>query len=66
MKWQIKFSADKCRVMHMGKYNLNFTCTVMGSEMNITTQERDLGVTINSAIKMSAQCSAAKRKQPKY
>lgn len=52
--------------MHMGKYNLNFTCTVMGSELNIIAQEWDLEVTINSAIKMSAQCSAAKRKQPKY
>lgn len=50
----------------MGKYNLNFTCTVMGSELNITALERDLGVTINSSIKMSAQRSAAKSKQLKY
>lgn len=50
----------------MGKYNLNFTRTVISSDLNITAQERDLGVTINSAIKMSAHCSAAKRKQPKY
>jgi len=38
----------------------------MGSELNIIAQDRDLGVITNSAIKMSAQCSAAKRKQPKY
>lgn len=33
MWWQIKFSAYKYKVMLTGKNNLNFPCTLMGSEL---------------------------------
>lgn len=32
IKWQMKFSANKCKVMHMEENNLNYTFTVMDSK----------------------------------
>ncbi|EMP29807.1 hypothetical protein UY3_13071 [Chelonia mydas] len=29
-KWQMKFSVDKCKVMHIGKHNPNYTYKMMG------------------------------------
>ncbi|CAM5087761.1 unnamed protein product [Eretmochelys imbricata] len=39
-KWQMKFSVDKCKVMHTGKHNPNYTYTMTGSKLAVTTQER--------------------------
>lgn len=42
--------------MHMGaKKNPDFTYTLMGFELAVTNQERDLRVTVDSSVKMSAQ-----------
>lgn len=32
IKWQIKFSVNKCKVMHMEENNLSYTFTVMDSK----------------------------------
>ncbi|CAM5171781.1 unnamed protein product [Natator depressus] len=61
-KWQMKFNVDKCKVMNIGKYNPNYTYTMMGSKLAVTTQERDLGVTVDSSLKSSTQCAAAVKK----
>ncbi|CAM4478002.1 unnamed protein product [Lepidochelys kempii] len=58
-KWQMKFNVDKCKVMHIGKHNPNYTYTMMGSKLAVTTQERDLGVIVDSSLKTSTQCAAA-------
>ncbi|CAM4541138.1 unnamed protein product [Lepidochelys olivacea] len=39
-KWQMKFNADKCKVMHIGKHNPNSTYKMMGSKLAATTRER--------------------------
>lgn len=51
MWWQIKFSADKCKVMHIGKHNLNFPCTLMGSELVRTSLGKHLGVIMDSSMR---------------
>lgn len=33
VKWEMKFSANKCRVMQLEKNKLNFTNMVLGSEL---------------------------------
>ncbi|CAM5080592.1 unnamed protein product [Natator depressus] len=55
-KWQMKFS-DKCKVMHIRKNNPNYTYKMMGSKLPVTIQERDLGVIVDSSLKISAQCA---------
>ncbi|CAM4495757.1 unnamed protein product [Caretta caretta] len=58
-KWQMKFNVDKCKVMHIGKHNPNYTHKMMGSKLAFTTQERDLGVIVDSSLKTSTQCAEA-------
>lgn len=42
LKWQMKVSFDKCKMMHMGKNTANFTYKIWP----IATQESDLRVII--------------------
>ena len=61
-KWQMRFNVKKCKVMHIGAKNQNFTYRLMGSELSVTAQERDLGVLVDNSMKVSTQCAAAIRK----
>ncbi|CAM4564408.1 unnamed protein product [Caretta caretta] len=61
-KWQMKFNVDKCKVMHIGKNNPNYTYNMMGANLPMTNQERDLGVIVESSLKTSTQCAAAVKK----
>ena len=58
----MRFNIDKCRVMHVGAKNPNYVYKLMGSELSATNQERDLGVLVDSSMKMSTQCAAAVKK----
>ena len=66
--WQLKFNADKCKVMHVG-HNSN-TRYFMGEgagrkELELVTEEKDLGVLTTSTLGASSQCikSAATAKR---
>uniref|UniRef100_A0A8C8SCV0 Reverse transcriptase domain-containing protein n=1 Tax=Pelusios castaneus TaxID=367368 RepID=A0A8C8SCV0_9SAUR len=61
-KWQMKFNVDKCKVMHIGKNNPNYTYNMMGANLATTSQEKDLGVIVDSSLKMSVQCAEAVKK----
>ncbi|CAM5097662.1 unnamed protein product [Natator depressus] len=61
-KCQMKFNADKCKVMHIGKNNPNYTYNMMGANVATTNQEKDLGVIVESSLKTSTQCAAAVKK----
>ncbi|CAM5077649.1 unnamed protein product [Natator depressus] len=61
-KWQMKFNVDKFKVTHIGKQNPNYIHKMMGSKSAVTTQERDLGVIVDSSLKTSTQCAAAIKK----
>uniref|UniRef100_K7F105 Reverse transcriptase domain-containing protein n=1 Tax=Pelodiscus sinensis TaxID=13735 RepID=K7F105_PELSI len=61
-KWQMKFNVDKCKVMHIGKNNPNYTYSMMGANLAMTNQERDLGVIVDSSLKTSTQRAAAVKK----
>ncbi|CAM4712428.1 unnamed protein product [Lepidochelys kempii] len=61
-KWQMKFNVDKCKVMHIRKHHPNYTYKIMWSKLAVTTQERDLGVTVDSSLRTSTQCAATVKK----
>ncbi|CAM5150171.1 unnamed protein product [Eretmochelys imbricata] len=61
-KWQMKFTVDKCKVMHIRKNNPNYTYNMMGANLATTNQEKDLGVIVDSSLKTSTQCAAAVKK----
>jgi len=57
--WQLKFNAEKCKVMHMGHYFATKYYMGEGSirkELESVQQERDLGVITTSDLKSSSQC----------
>uniref|UniRef100_A0A674J903 Cytochrome P450 family 4 subfamily F member 22 n=1 Tax=Terrapene triunguis TaxID=2587831 RepID=A0A674J903_9SAUR len=55
----MKFNANKCKVTHIGKHNPNYTYKWVGPKLAVTTQERDLGVIVDSSLKTCTQCAAA-------
>lgn len=44
IKWQMKFTIDKCQAMHMGMSRPTFTYNIMSPELAIITQEQNLGL----------------------
>ncbi|CAM4547301.1 unnamed protein product [Lepidochelys olivacea] len=64
-KWQMKFNVDKCKIMHIGKHDPNYTYKMMESKLVVTTQEKDLGVIVDSSLKISTQCAVAAKKANK-
>ena len=48
--------------MHVGKEKTYFKYNLMGSELAVTEQERDLGVVADSSMKMSIHCAATVKK----
>ena len=51
------FNADKCRVMHFGAGNKGVTYSVNNHDLEVVDEEKDLGILIQSNLKVSAQCS---------
>lgn len=59
--WQMQLIRSKCKVMHLGKRNPQYTFLNLDSESRIpfesTLYEWDLGVIISSILKLTLQCS---------
>lgn len=62
LKWQMRFSVNECKVIHMGANNINFTYTQMEFLLTVLDQERDLGVVVHSSMKIPTHCVAAVKK----
>ena len=61
-RWQMPFNTSKCRVMHLGRANSRYEYTMGIHTLEVTTEEKDLGVTISSNLKPSKQCQQAYNK----
>lgn len=62
-KWQLRFNADKCKVMHIGgSRNMKAVYRMANSELHETEEEKDLGVWIDNTGKPSCHVSHAVRK----
>ena len=46
----MEFNVDKCKIMHLGKTNPKHAYTMGGGDLAITTEEKDLGVTIDDRL----------------
>lgn len=46
----------------MGKSNLNYTYTQLGSELTVSSQERDCGVIVDTSLQKSDQCALVANK----
>jgi len=46
----MEFNVDKCKIMHIGKKNPKNVYTMNGKNLTETTEERDLGVTIDCRL----------------
>ena len=58
----MNFNVNKCRVMHIGKRNLEFQCQMNDGWVKSVDVERDLGVLISKDLKFSKECLLAKNK----
>jgi len=58
-EWQMLFSVDKCKVMHVGYNNCCAEYDMDGNKLETVTEEKDLGVVISDNLKWDKQCSEA-------
>ena len=65
LKWQMPFNVDKCKVMHIGHKNKNVSYSLLGTEIESSQQEKDLGVIITSDLHPSKQCIEVEKKAQK-
>ena len=49
-KWGMSFNISKCKVMHIGNKNPNFTYEMNGQVLETVTEEKDVGVYISSSL----------------
>ena len=61
-KWQMRFNAEKCKIIHMGRGNSKYKYYLDNVELDETGEERDLGILITKDLKASSQCNAAYKK----
>jgi ribonucleases P/MRP protein subunit RPP40 len=57
--WQMKFNESKCKVMHFGSRNVNYQYSINNQQLQSTSSERDLGVTVLSSLKVAAHVTEA-------
>ena len=63
--WQMPFNTGKCKVMHIGFANTNVSYNLLGTELEVTNLERDLGVYISKDLKFSYQCIEVEKRAQK-
>ena len=49
-KWNMEFNVDKCKIMHMGNSNPQYTYSMDGAELAKTVNEKDLGVQVDNKL----------------
>jgi len=54
--WQIAFNIDKCKVMHIGRRNLQSKYFMNNMELEKIQEEKDLGIYVTDDLKWSKQC----------
>ena len=53
------FSEEKCKVMHIGRGNKEFVYTMNGKQLQVISNEKDLGEMMTNDLKSSEQCIQA-------
>ena len=50
--WLMLFNIDKCKILHIGRENLNELYSMEGRPLEAVHEERDLGIMITKDLKM--------------
>ena len=58
----MSFNISKCKVMHIGNKNPNFTYEMNGHLLETVAEEKDVGVFISSSLKPSLHCKKSVEK----
>ena len=61
-KWQMEFNVNKCKVLHMGGHNMEFSYGLGENWLQVAEEEKDLGIIISRDAKVSKQCVQARNK----
>ena len=59
--WRTFFNVKKCKIMHLGNKNPEHLFNMGGETLGSTEEEKDIGVTVTSNLKPTAQCARAVR-----
>uniref|UniRef100_A0A8C3HAP4 Reverse transcriptase domain-containing protein n=1 Tax=Chrysemys picta bellii TaxID=8478 RepID=A0A8C3HAP4_CHRPI len=59
---RMKFNSEKCKVMHLGMTNKNFSYKLGTHRLEVTEEEKDLGVLVDRRMIMSQQCDVVVKK----
>jgi len=57
--WQMKFNVSKCKVMHTGSRNANYSYSMNGQPLNAVHDYKDLGIVITKSLKVADHCQYA-------
>jgi Reverse transcriptase (RNA-dependent DNA polymerase) len=60
-RWGMKFNVTKCKVMQVGRRNTPHMYSLNGVQLELTEEERDIGVLVSKNMKPGAQCCKAAR-----
>jgi hypothetical protein len=58
-RWGMEFNVKKCKVMHIGFNNPAQCYTMDNQQLEVTEEERDIGVSVSRSLKPSSQCAKA-------
>ena len=61
-KWLLEFNEKKCKVMHIGRSNPGFEYQMNGVKLDVTNEEKDLGVYVTPDWKSSTHVAKAAAK----
>ena len=56
-KWQLFFNISKCKSLHLGGFNPKYTYQINSQPIEQVSNEKDLGITIDSLMKFHIQTS---------
>ena len=63
VKWQMLLNFGKCKCIHIGHGNVDEEYKMGDAVLDRTTQEKNLGVTFSTDLKVSEQCGIAASKE---
>ncbi len=59
--WGMEVNVKKCKAMHIGYNNVEHAYFMESQQLEVTEEERDIGVNVMKSLKQSAQCKKAAR-----
>ena len=58
-RWGMEFNVPKCKIMHVGHNNPEYTYSMNGVNLSVVDEEKDIGVWVHKSLKPTKQCQKA-------